>query len=282
MDTVTPSPRVPLRDRLSAVWTQASGLRRQARQTLNRNGGRNRLTLTLAYLIVLIVAGGLYVLSSGIYTLAYVLTDPAMISGELLGNLADLLFALLCLFLLLPLLSGIWRLACLMTPPPEDAPAGKQSSATLIRLFYPFTSPRAYGRSMAVGLEALGWVLMTAVVPVLIFRNVRAIWDPPGILIALCLTVCILLGLGAFLLSGKRSGFGYYVFLHEDVSLRDADRYFRSLPRPLLLPLLWRLPLLGWALISFVAVLIPLFPHTLPYCACCAAIHARRLQDPES
>lgn len=282
MDTVTPFPRISLRDRLSAAWTQASGLRRQARQTLNRNGGRHRLTLTLAYLTVLIVAGGIYTLSSGVYTLAHVLTTPAMISDDLLGSLADLLLALLCLFLLLPLLSGIWRLACLMTAPPEDFPADKRPSAALSQLFYPFTSLRAYGRSMAVGLESLGWVLMTAVVPVLLFRSVRAILDLPGILIALCLTVCVLLGLGAFLLSGKRSGFGYYVFLHEDVSLRDADRYFRSLPRPLLLPLLWRLPLLGWALISIVSVLIPLFPHTLPYCACCAAVHARRLQDPES
>ena len=282
MDTVTPSPKPSFRDRLAATWTQASCLRRKARQTLNRNGGRHRMTLTLAYLTALVVAGGLYALSSGAYTLAYMLTDPSMISDDLLGALADLLFALLCLFLLLPLLSGIWRLACLMAVPPEEAARDELPSATLTQLFYPFTSPRAYGRSMAVGLESLGWVLMSAVVPVLIFRTIRNMWHLPGVLVALCLTVCVLLGLGAFLLSGKRTGFGYFVFLHENLSLRDADRYFRSLPRPLFIPLLWRLPLLGWALISVVTVLIPLLPHTLPYCACCAAIHARCLQDPQS
>ena len=277
MDTVTPSPKTSLRDRLSNTWTQASGIRRTARQTLNRNGGRHRLTLTLAYLTALVVAGGLYALSSGAYTLTYTLTDPSMISDALLGALADVLFALLCLFLLLPLLSGIWRLACLMTVSSENTTTENASSATLIQLFYPFTSLRAYGRSMAVGLESLGWMLMTAVVPALIFRTIRTVWDLPGILVALCLIACILLGLGVFLLSGKRTGFGYFVLLHEDVSLRDADRYFRSLQRPLLLPLLWRLPLLGWALISMVAVLIPMLPHTLPYCVCCAAAHSRNL-----
>ena len=205
------------------------------------------------------------------------LTDPSMISDDLLGALADVLLALLCLFLLLPLLSGIWRLACLMTASSEETDRDELPSATLIQLFYPFTSPRAYGRSMAVGLESLGWLLMCAVVPVLIFRTIRNTWYLPGILVALCLIVCILGGLGAFLLSGKRAGFGYFVFLHEDVPLRDADRYFRSLRRPLFLPLFWRLPLLGWALISIIAVLIPLLPHTLPYCVCCSAAHSRNL-----
>ena len=277
MDTVPPSPKISLRDRLAAVWTQASGLRRQARQTLNRNGGRHRLTLTLAYLTALILAGGLYVLSSGVYTLTYVLIGPEIIPGNLLGALADLLLILLCLFLLLPLLSGIWRLACLMTVTPEDSALENIPSTTLIQLLYPFTSPRAYDRTMAVGLESPGWLLITAVVPARIFRTVCTVWDLPGILIALCLTVCILWGLGAFLLSGKRAGFGYFVFMHEDVPLRGADRYFRGFHRPLLLPPFWRLPLLGWELISIVTVLIPVFPHTLPYYACCSAAHGKNL-----
>ena len=73
----------------------------------------HRLTLTLAYLTALILAGGLYVLSSGVYTLTYVLIGPEIILGDLPGALADLLLIPLCLFLLLPLLSGIWRLPLL-------------------------------------------------------------------------------------------------------------------------------------------------------------------------
>ena len=101
MDTVTPSPKTPLRDRLSAARAQASCLRRQARQTLNQNGGRHRLTLLLAYAIAMVVAIGFYVVASGVYTLACLWIDPETVSPILLSKLADLLFALLCLFFLL-------------------------------------------------------------------------------------------------------------------------------------------------------------------------------------
>ena len=293
MDTATASPKKARRDRLADVRAQASNLRRQAGKTLDRSGSRHRLTLLLSYVTAMTVAMGLYVLSSGAYTLASLLINPEVISDDLLSSLADLLFALLCLFILLPLLSGAWRLACLMTAPAKESIRGHAVTAsppTLSQLFYPFTSPRAYGRSLAVGLEALGWILLTVAVPCLLYSAFRltittGVLSPSptlrGILTALCLLLCILWGLVAFFLSGRRAGFGYFVFLHEQLSLRDADRYFRSFRRPPLLVLLWRLPLLGWALISVVTVLIPLLPHTLPYCVCCSAAHARYLEDPE-
>ena len=288
MDTVTPSPKTPLRDRLSAARAQASCLRRQARQTLNKNGGRHRLTLLLAYAIAMIVAIGLYAGTSEVYTLTYMWIDPETVSPVLLGSLADLLFALLCLFLLLPLLSGVWRLACLMTAPPKEETREHTVTApqpTLSQLFYPFTSPRAYGRSMAVGLESLGWGLAAVVVPCLVYVNVRPLLTVPSapqwLVTALFLLPCILWGLGVFFVSGKRSGFGYFVFLNESMPLRDADCIFRSFRRPLLAVLLWRLPLLGWAVISILTVLIPLLPHTLPYSACCAAAYAHYLESPK-
>lgn len=288
MDTVTPTPKPPLRDRLAATWAQASCLRRQARQTMNKNGGRHRLTLLLAYAVATMVAAGLYVFSSGVYTLIRLLIDLDINAQILLGKLTDLLFALLCLFLLLPLLSGVWRLACLMTVPPKEETREHTVTApqpTLSQLFYPFTSPRAYGRSMAVGMESLGWGLAAVVVPCLVYVNVRPLLTVPSapqwLVTALFLLPCILWGLGVFFVSGKRSGFGYFVFLNESMPLRDADRIFRSFRRPLLAVLLWRLPLLGWAVISILTVLIPLLPHTLPYSACCAAAYAHYLESPK-
>lgn len=288
MDTVTPATKTPLRDKLTAAWTQASYLRRQARQTLNRGGGRHRLTLLLAYAIVMTAAVGLYIVASGIYTLVYLLLDPKTVSEALMSGLADLLFALLSIFLLLPLWSGAQRLACLMTAPPDGQARGHAVTApppVLSQLFYPFSSPRAYGRSMAVGMESLGWVLAAVVVPCLVYTTVRPLLTVPSLprwtVTALLLFPCILWGLGVFCLSGKRAGFGYFVFLHEDMPLRDADSYFRSFRRPLLEVLFWRLPLLGWAAISVVAVLIPLLPHTLPYGACCTASYGRYLEDPK-
>ena len=115
MDTVTPSPKTPLRDRLATARAQASGLRRQARQTMSKNGGRHRLTLLLAYAIAMVVAIGFYVVASGVYTLACLWIAPETVSPILLSKLADLLFALLCLFLLLPLLPS----------PVESAQEGK-------------------------------------------------------------------------------------------------------------------------------------------------------------
>ncbi len=265
---------------------QTAGLRRGARLVLDGHstGSSHRLTLTLSLLLVLTAGVALYAAVSGLYMAGLLLFGDTV----WLEAAADSLIILLLLGLVMPLATSVWRLACLMAAPDGDTVDGLPVSvpvASLSELFYPFTSFRAYGRTMAVAMEGLAWTVLTVGLPVVLFRVLYAFVIPMtdaegaqnGLLMAASVLACLGLAVSFFSLSGLRAGFGYYVFVHETMTLGDANRYFMGFRRSMLAVLWLRVSLAGWYALSVVAILVPFVFHTLPYTFCCTAVYSRHL-----
>ncbi len=262
---------------------QAAAIRRQARGILNsRSGGvSHRLTLALSAVLILTAAIALYAAVACLAMAGYILFE----NTAAVDLVADILLALLGFGLILPLMVSLRRLTALRAAP-DGAAAGQSPlpEATLAELFYPFTSFRAYGRTMAVACEGLGFLLLGLGIPILgLHLSYMALSATalPAPLQWLILAAEGILGLGwgflVFFLSGKRFGWSYFVFLREELSLSDAYRLFGSLQRPLLPVLCLRLSLLGWVGLSILGLGVPFVLHTLPYALCCSAAYSRSL-----
>ena len=289
MDTtvpsVSPDTQAFAQDRSAGPRETASRIRRSARDVLGGHSGgmSHRLLLTLAVITVLTVSFALYAATACLSMAGYLaFADAPWVSAT-----ATTLLAALMLALALPLAVSVCRLACLMAAPDGEVSRGMAVSVptpSLTELFYPFTSLRAYGRTMAVGMESLAFLVLGLGIPLLagrmvwlwVLTDVRAVW-----LRALVIVGLILLGLGwAFgilLLSGRRMGFAYFVFVHEELSLGDANRCYCSHRRPLLSALCLRLWLLGLYGLSFAAICVPFVWHFIPLGFCCAAVYGRDL-----
>ncbi len=270
-----------------ALGARVSDTRRMARAVLNGHSGRysHRLTLVLALVVILTVAIALYVAVGCLFMVGSILFPEAL----WISAVSDALLILLCLVLVLPLLASLWRLACLMTAPDGRVMDGLPVSvpaATLIELFYPFTSFRAYGRTMAVAMEWLAFTLLSVGAPILCFcltlRCLVPLIHASSFLFALLSVAVFLLflslGLLAFFLSGRRAGFGFFVFIHEDMTLSDVNRYYKGFRRPLIPAFCLRMSLVGWYALSAVGILVPFILHACPYGLCCAAVYGRTLQ----
>jgi hypothetical protein len=266
---------------------QTADLRREARLILDGHsaGSSHRLTLTLSLIFVLTAGVALYAAVSGLYMAGLLLFGETV----WLEAAADTLFILLLLGLVLPLVASVWRLACLMTAPDGDTVDGLPVSvptATLSELFYPFTSFRAYGRTMAVAMEGLAWFALFLGLPVLSFRLLYTLVIPMtsaagalnGLLTAASALACLGIAVSFFSLSGLRAGFGYFVFVHETVTLGDVNRYFKGFRRSMLSVLRLRVSLVGWYALSVAALFVPFVFHTLPYTLCCTALYSRQLK----
>ena len=266
-------------------WETAKEIKGAARAVLGGHSGglSHRLILTLAVVTVLTVSIALYAAVSCLAMAGYLVFGEA----AWIDAVANTLLAALELALVLPLAVSIRRLTCLMAAPDGEVSRGLAVSVPtpdLTGLFYPFTSLRAYARTMAVGMEWLAFLLGGIGLPVLAGRlawlsMLTAGWDTwLRILILVCI---VILGLGwafgVLLLSGRRLGFGYIVFVHEELSLGDAHRCFRTLRRPLLPALCLRLHLLGLYALSVVGICLPFVFHSIPFGLSCGAVYAREL-----
>lgn len=270
-----------------SLWQQAADVRHRARAVLGGHSGRvsHWMTLTLALVIVLTAAVALYMAVGGLATAGYLVFGEAV----WVDAVTNVLLAASYLALILPLLASAWRLACLMTAPDGavvNDMAVSVPSAELRELFYPFTSLRAYGRTMTVAMEGLGWTVLSVGVPILFFRLAMLSLDFPaktssflyGLLAVTLFILCASLGLLAFLLSGKRAGFGYFVFVHEEISLNDVNRFYRGFHRPLFPVFCLRVSLSGWYALSVVGILVPFLLYTAPYGLCAAAEYSQNLK----
>lgn len=269
-----------------------SQIRQQARDILNghSDGINNRLIFVLSLLIILTAAMTLYLILGGLYS------GAAAILGDqpYLEPTADLLFGLCLVFVILPMLTALWRMASLMTAPDGEVRDGMTvqiPSVSVADVFYPFTSPRAYLRTMTVAMDALAWLILPLVLLLTLLPIHAALaWAEPhlptwltlGTLImivdGLFVPFCVLVGLLTFFLSGKRAGFGYFVFIHEELTVKDIKRYLRGFKRPLWRVFALRLSLAGWMILSVVGCLLPLLIHAAPYGLLCSASYAAGLE----
>ena len=140
----------------------ASEIRRRARGILDDGRGL-RLTLALAVVVVTTAAVGAFLLGEAVYAVGdLIFGDSLWVDVAAHG-----VMLLLGLFGVLPLTMGTYRLACLAYPPKHrevELPV-VEAQPELAEMLQPFTSWRAYLRSLAVGLELAGWVTLIAVIP---------------------------------------------------------------------------------------------------------------------
>jgi len=254
-------------------------IRSAARRILDGDSRGARMTLILALIVTLVAAVGIYTVSLGLYSLGYLLFGEA----AWLDVAANGIMILLGIAVGLPLVASLFRMACLAAV----VPAAKTAAPALPEILYPFTSVRAYGRCMAVGLETLGWCALWLGIPAVTYSKLAAVFAHMAIrgyhttlcnlLTVAAFLVCLAIGALMLFLSGRRMGYGYFVFSREDKSLREINRAFRKRPRGLVKPLLLRLSLLGWIAVSILGVLIPFVVHTIPYALCLSAAYGQEM-----
>ena len=263
----------------------ASLAKRRAKLLLDLPGKEHRLQLILAELLVIFLSLAvpmmLDCLSFLIYTLPY-FTDVKNLTWLVI--LRGVLWGANALLIALPLLCGLYRMAVLMVRASEDTgtPIGAWEC------LYPFTSWRAYTRTLYVGIRALFRLILTLLPPVVILWG--AAWGLPllgkycppilsVVLWMLAIAAACLTLLGMALWNARGAGFAYRVFAHPEQPLFALSDTFRSTPRRASTPLLMRLSLAGWFLLSMLAVLVPLLIHTLPYILLTEAVYGQSLEN---
>lgn len=251
-------------------------------------GMSHRLILTLAVIIVMTVSIALYA-AVGCLAMA-----GSLVFGDTVwvDAVANVLLVALLLGLALPLAVSLGRLACLMAAPDGEvvnSMAVSVPTPDLVQFFYPFTSLRAYGRTMAVGMEKLAFLLVGAGLPILGGRLAYLSMITAGIrpwICGLAVAGMVILGLGwgffVLLLAGKRMGFAYFVFVYEALPLSEANRYFRTLRRPLRFALRLRVTMLGAYALSMLGICVPFVFHSIPLGLCCKAVYGRDLTRSEN
>lgn len=283
MDNRAPS----CRSETHAAPSRPVHIRRRARAVMDTDG--NRLTLCTALLCVITLSLGLLAL-----------TDCLLCVWELIGNdraawvltLCNVLVLALAILVVLPLVTAVYRMAVLMVAQADRSECRPVTADVTVDVtagdcLYPFTSLRAYLRTMLVGLEALIWLALCVLIPVGAYAALdrwlmpicRAHLTPFACravaLLGVALAVAI--GFGICALSCRRAGIGYAVFSHEELSWRQINRSFRRQARPIA-PVMWtRLSLTGWVLLSLVLVLVPFVIHTVPYGMLSAAVYGEEL-----
>lgn len=264
---------------------RAQETKQAAREVLGGHSGKlsHRLTLTLAVIMLMTVGVAIYMAVSCLGMAGW------LVYGDVLWVevAVNSLLAILCGVLVMPLAVSLGRLSCLMAAPDGEVVGGLSVSVPtpdLMEFFYPFTSLRAYGRTMAVGMEKLAFLAIGAGIPFvggqqLWFYMVSAGIGPwvRGFAMAGVVLLGLGWGFGVLLLSGRRMGFAYFVFVHEELSLSDANRYFCACRRPLLPALYLRGIMLGAYALSVVGCCIPFVFHSIPLGLCCKAVYGRSL-----
>lgn len=274
-----------------SLHAYAAGMRRAAWRRLDSGagpGGTPRLILTLGLICSLTMTVLPILMLDGIYLAAAMYTGSGGIPPWVEYVLNGVSYAL-ALLLGLPLLSSVYRLAVRMTLPAGEA---SREPVTVRELFYAFSSWRAYGRCLRVGLDALfGLVilLLPVVGGVYLSGYLGAILLPgaPQGIQTLVRLLGAVVGLIPdtllLLLLGWRAGYAYTVFAFPDESLAACGRRFRASGR-LPAEATWlRLSYTGWFFLSLLCVCVPFLFHTIPGAMMASAAYGRRLfpQSPE-
>lgn len=264
-----------------------TALKQEASRVLDAHDAHNRLTLVLG----LFVAVGLG------FTVPVMLDCLWLVSAILGGTVGDwveivrtvLLYASF-LLIFLPLCMGVYRMAVRMAET-RNVLCPKTLMPVKIGLhecFYPFTSPKAYARTLVAGAQIVVRWGSVVLVPIG-FVALADLWMPTLkaslsagnyelVAFAHCLVLLLLTVLG-LIVACRLGGYAYLVFAHPDISLRRLGRTFRALRQPYGKCLLRTLRSAGRVLIGAIPVLIPLFLHTLPHLMLSSALYGQRAFD---
>ncbi len=265
-------------------------LRKRAGAVLNAPFSDNRLTLVLAIMSVLGLSLAAPMILDSLLMLAdllSLLSQPAQTTWVLI--LHGCLMGIVFVFFTLPLWGALCRMAVLMTEAHRCAEVGKPAEKIgLGECLYPFTSWKAYGRTLYVALRGMGHLLL-AILPSAAVM-IAAFWWMPMVKFALSPLVYVLLWVGNIAVSClllvlmtvllvRNAGLAYYVFACPTRSLKDSVRAFKNSPSTGLLPVWTMLGYTGWIMLSIVAVFIPFLLHTLPHMLLAGASYGRFLMD---
>lgn len=268
------------------VARTAADVRRAARAVLDAPGrgqGSPRLILALSLTLALALSLFPVLAVDCLYMAGVIFFDgfPAWFEPAL-NSLAYLSLVLLGV----PLFTSVFRLSVLLTNAAHETGCAGDS-ISVRELFYPFSSGRAYVRTLRVGGEALLWLLLIVGSPVvagvLAEEAAYAIFPPhaPDTVFHLMTVLGIVIGiLPAILflwLSGIRAGYGYTVFSHPEASLAACGRRYRALSRRPSAVMRLRVSFAGWFFLSLLCVCVPFLFHTIPYEMLAFAEYARTL-----
>lgn len=266
-------------------------LKKRAGRVLDETSARNRLTLVLGLMCVI-----------GLGFAVPMILDCLPVIGEILTALSDdgsvlwpsvvygILLAVVSLLFTLPLVAALFRMAALMMARSEQARDGG-SAVGLGELLYPFTSARAYGRTMYVALRGLGLLLLSILPSVAVVIAAAYLIPMVGAatlpLVAFFLwliaipAACLLL----ILLSrtaAKGTGLAYLIFTCPERPIAELRRDFRKNPRRGAALPLWMLAgYVGQVILSALAVCLPLVVHVLPHMLLSWASYGRYLATTE-
>ena len=269
----------------SSKYPLVRTIQKNAHTILDAEGAGNRLTLVL----------GLFV-ATGMGLFIPILLDCVALLVPILGGTAGVWFSVIyevlfwgsLLFVTLPLCMAVYRMAVSMVSV-HDALCPDTLMPPKIRLYeclYPFTSAKAYKRTLVAGLQVVLHLGGTVLLP-WCFVRLTNIWLPtiiemtsaPVFMTLAQIGVAILLGLVWLLVGCKYHGYAYLVFAHPEMSLKDCIKRHRNCKKPgkEALRLTW--VSLGRGILGALLVWIPLFLHTLPSLMLSWAVYDRDLFD---
>ncbi len=270
----------------------AAPLKKRASRVLDHAASRNRLTLVLGLMCVIGLGFAIPMILDCLLVIAELLTALSD-SGKVLWPviLYAAVLSAVTIFFTLPLTAALFRMAVLMTEAHErDGLDGQRATVGLGELLYPFTSARAYGRTLYVALRGIGLFLLAILPSILLI--VASVYLIPMVgdislplveffLWLIVITAACLALTGLSRLTARGTGLGYFVFVNDEVPLKDLRRDFEQTPhRSASLPLWMLCTYLGWILLSIIAVFIPFVIHTLPHMLLSWASYGRYLSHP--
>ena len=270
---------------------RAAHIRKNAKIILDLPGRDCRLRLILAQIAVIALSLAVPLILDCLSLLIYAL--PYVTDGKIpvwLLILRGILWGANILLVVLPLLAGLYRMAVLSVQRSGEPPQTSGENFVdfgVWEFLHPFTSLRAYTCTLYVGIRVLFRTILILLPSAVIMLSV--IWgipilghSCPAVLTAVLWVLAIALSClslwGMTVWGARSAGLAYFVFAYPERNLWEITTAFKRFSRDAATPLWMRLSLLGWFLLSALAVLVPLLLHTVPYILLSEAVYGQSLE----
>ncbi len=269
---------------------QSRRLRHIAARVLDQNGARNRMTLVLGLILVMTLGLAVPVMLDCLWLVSAILGGSV---GKWVEVTRIVLSCASVVFLTLPLAMGLYGMAAEMAQTRDllDPETLMPKKTELYRIFDAFTSPKAYARSLAAGLQSVGRLAAVVLVPYgcvalsdwLFMPALEQTLEEPIYFIILVARGLLVAAIAALIwLAGcRRRGYAYLVLTNPQIPLGEIGRKFRSVRQPLKECVGMSLRTAGRVFLAAILVLVPLLLHTLPSLMIASAVHAEDVFEKE-
>ena len=243
-------------------------VRRAANDILDMEGAHNRLTLILALAIAIGLGFAVPFILDCLWLVSAIFGGDA---GKILETSQQIILYSSLLLLAMPLFLAVYRMAVLMTEASQSLRPDTlmTQKIQLHEILYPFTSPKAYARTLLAGLQVClrwGGIIL---LPIGFFQLSKALWIPasPKSLTPVSFAlgaIAVALGIGWCMVTCRSWGFAHDVFAHPDMTISQICKARRRVKRPLGISLGKIAVTVIRLILGALPVCIPLLLHTLP------------------